>query len=323
MAKKIAVIVGGESLLGREIKELAGDLFRLQILGGEEEEVAVIEQQQDELTVLARLEKASLKDADVVVLTASSAGICQQAIDWAPKKVPVVDAKGLLDEKPGARLFRPKGPTARLTVIPTSAAQVLANLLTTLAAVHPIERSVVTIFEPASEWGQAGVAELQGQAVSLLTFKPIVKKIFDAQLAFNKLAAFGEDSKFSLAEKEARIERHLASLLAAANGPPMPSLRLIQAPVFHGYSMSVWVEFEKSPNKIKIEAALTKAGTDVRDDSLEPPNNVGIAQQSGYAVGAVRVDSNNPKAIWLWTVADNVRIAADSAIAAMTAVVGA
>ena len=320
MVKKIAAIVGGESLLGREIKDLAGDLFRLQVLGGEEEEIAVITQQHDELAVLERLEKASLKAVDIVVLTASSAEICQQAIDWAPKKVPVIDAKGLLDEKAGARLFRPGEATARLTVIPAAASQVLAGLLTTLASAQPIARSVVTIFEPASEWGQAGVAELQGQAVALLTFKPILKKVFDSQLAFNQLAAFGEESKVNLAEKEARIERHLASLLASAGGPPMPSLRLIQAPVFHGYSMSVWVEFEKAPKPEKMEAVLAAAGVDVRDTSLEPPNNVGIAQQSGYAVGSIRVDPNNPKALWLYAVADNIRIAADSAIAAMKAI---
>ena len=34
---------------------------------------------------------------------------------------------------------------------------------------------------------------------------------------------------------EARIERHLASLLALTGQAPMPSLRLIQAPVFHGH----------------------------------------------------------------------------------------
>ena len=35
----------------------------------------------------------------------------------------------------------------------------------------------------------------------------------------------------------------LASLLAGWPGVPMPSLRLIQAPVFHGHSFSLWVEF--------------------------------------------------------------------------------
>ncbi len=317
MAKKVAAIVGGESLLGKEIHELAGDRYRLRVLGGEEEDIAVIAQIEDETTVLERLDKKSLADADLVILTAASAAICKQAIKWAPKGVPVIDAKGLLDETPGARLYRPDGEKSKLLVIPTSAAQVLADCLLTLQSVQAVGRSVVNILEPASEWGQAGVAELQGQAISLLSFKPVLGKIFDAQVAFNLLSAYGEEATVSLQEKEARIERHLASLLAARNGPQLPSIRLTSAPVFHGSSMSLWVEFEAAPNREKVEVALAKAGVDLRDASLEPPHNVGIAQQNGYAAGSIRVDRNNPKALWLWLVADNVRIVASAAVAAM------
>ena len=43
-------------------------------------------------------------------------------------------------------------------------------------------------------------------------------------------------------------QRHRAiQLHADGEGVPMPSLRLIQAPVFHGYTFSAWVEFEENP----------------------------------------------------------------------------
>ena len=317
MAKQVAVIVGGESLLGKEIHELAGDRFRLRVLGGEEENIAVIEQVEDEPALMATLDKKSLADAELVVLTAASPVICKQAIKWAPKGVPVIDAKGLLDENPGARLYRDGGEKAKLLIIPAAAAQVLADCLITLQSVQAVGHSVVTILEPASEWGQAGVAELQGQAISLLSFKPLKKELFDGQVAFNLLSAFGEESAMKLQEKEARIGRHLASLLAARKGPPLPSIRLVSAPVFHGYTMSLWVEFEAAPKLEKLEAALAKAGVDVRGPSLEPPDNSGIAQQNGYAVGSIHVDRNNPKALWMWLAADNVRIVANTTVAAM------
>jgi aspartate-semialdehyde dehydrogenase len=47
----------------------------------------------------------------------------------------------------------------------------------------------------------------------------------------------------------------------------------------------------------------------------EPPTNVGIAGQSGLAVGAIAPDHNQPRACWLWMVADNLRLAAENAIA--------
>ena len=48
------------------------------------------------------------------------------------------------------------------------------------------------------------------------------------------LASYGEEAMEPLGSVEERIEKHLASLLSAWPGIPMPSLRLIQAPVFHG-----------------------------------------------------------------------------------------
>ena len=95
----------------------------------------------------------------------------------------------------------------------------------------------------------------------------------------------------------------------------MPSLRLIQAPVFHGYSFSAWVEFEGNPGVEAIESGLAgRCDRSARGD-FEPPTNVGQAGQSGIAVGAITPDRNNPEACWFWLVADNVRLAAENAVA--------
>jgi aspartate-semialdehyde dehydrogenase len=95
----------------------------------------------------------------------------------------------------------------------------------------------------------------------------------------------------------------------------MPSLRLIQAPVFHGYSLSLWVEFEENPGVEAVESALADARIDVRRSDLEPPTAVGTAGQDGVAVGAVAMDRNAPQACWCWLVADNLRLAAENAVA--------
>jgi len=42
---------------------------------------------------------------------------------------------------------------------------------------------------------------------------------------------------------------------------------------------------------------------------------LGIAGQSGVAVGAVAMDRNAPQACWIWLVADNLRLAAENAVA--------
>ena len=93
----------------------------------------------------------------------------------------------------------------------------------------------------------------------------------------------------------------------------MPSLRVIHAPVFHGYSMSVWVEFENNPGVDAIEGALASSQIDVRGREHEAPSNVGVAGQGGITVGAIAVDRNHPRACWFWMVADNLRVAAENA----------
>jgi aspartate-semialdehyde dehydrogenase len=95
----------------------------------------------------------------------------------------------------------------------------------------------------------------------------------------------------------------------------MPSLRLIQAPVFHGYSFSAWVEFESNPGIEALESGLACEWIDVRGVDSEPPNNVGNAGQGGIAVGGIAEDSANPDACWFWVVADNLRLAAENAVA--------
>jgi aspartate-semialdehyde dehydrogenase len=87
---------------------------------------------------------------------------------------------------------------------------------------------------------------------------------------------------------------------------------MIQAPVFHGHSFSVWAEFEEPVQVESLRNALVVAELDVRPD--EAPTNVGTAGQSGLSVGAIRVDRNNPRACWFWVVADNLRMTAENAI---------
>ena len=129
------------------------------------------------------------------------------------------------------------------------------------------------------------------------------------------IARYGEEAAARLEDAELRIERHLATLLANSSHAPMPSLRLIQAPVFHGHSFSLWVEFEKNPGVKALEKALSSDPIDVRTADMEPPNNVGVAGQSGIAVGAVTADRNHAAAAWFWMAADNLRLSAENAVA--------
>jgi aspartate-semialdehyde dehydrogenase len=129
------------------------------------------------------------------------------------------------------------------------------------------------------------------------------------------LSQFGEDAPQKLSGVEQRITRHLTTLLSRRtpkNAIPNPSVRVIQAPVFHGYSISLWVEFENSVNAVEAGQGLASAQIDVRGAQDDAPDNVGAAGQSGLIAGDIRVDENNPRAAWFWIVGDNLRLTADA-----------
>jgi len=64
-----------------------------------------------------------------------------------------------------------------------------------------------------------------------------------------------------------------------------------------------------------LENGLASEWIDVRGGDFEPPSNVGQAGQGGIAVGAIAEDRNQPAACWFWVVADNLRLAAENAVA--------
>lgn len=320
--RQLIAMVGGETLLAKEIRELLRESKpapRVQLISSAGDGSTVLSLQDEDADVSIPLNAESLAGARVAFLAGSQAS-SRRALKLNPAGGPsLIDLAGALEEQPYARLRAPSvepspaGSPAAVNVIAHPGAIAIAALLSSLSRTGVIRRSVIHIFEPASERGQRGIDELQQQTVAVLNLQKLKQDVFDAQAAFNMLARYGEEALESLEVIEQRLERHLASLLAAWPGIPMPSLRMIQAPVFHGHSFSLWTEFEAAPEIGALSAELETAGIDVRPD--DPPTNVGAAGQSGVSAGAIAADNNNPRAVWLWAVADNLRIAAENAVA--------
>lgn len=326
MAIANVAIVGGDTLLARELEtvfsERAPEVALLKT-GFEQEERGARPAREEEVEVVLAFDEAILEATRVVIL-AGAGETSRKAHRFVTRRRPhpaIIDLTYALEEEPAARLRAPlaePAETAReagdLFVIAHPAAVVLAAFFRRLAARHAVRRWLVHVFEPASERGKLGVEELQQQTVHLLSFRALPKRVFDEQLSFNLLARYGSDAPHSLQSIEARLERHLATLLARASLFPMPSLRLIQAPVFHGHSFSVWVEFDQPPEVAALTASLASDLIEVRSAEEEPPTNVGVAGQSGITVGLIEVDRNDPRSAWFWIVADNHRMTAENTV---------
>jgi aspartate-semialdehyde dehydrogenase len=193
------------------------------------------------------------------------------------------------------RTLKPRG----YFVNPHPATIVIARTLSRLHNKYGLQGAAVTILEPASERGNAGVDELQEQTVSLLNFHQLTSKVFDGQLAFNILPEQGASEK-----TENRIMEQLSGLIGDAF--PKPLITAAQVPVFHSHVYSLFVDLVATPSVVDL-AALLDRGTDL-------PSPVGVVGTDKIHVGRIRGDANTPGAYAIWLFADNLRVAASNAI---------
>ena len=311
MPADLIAIVGSETLLGREIRERLVDRgirAELQLFSAGNPAVS---SEEDEPVLSGELTETALEDTGIVIL-AGSADSSAKALSATPGHAAIIDTGGALEDMPEARMARESTGARTLRIVPHPAALALSGLLRAANEYRPIRHAVVVAFEPASERGQAGINELQQQTSSLLSFRPLEKQIFDAQLSFTMLPRYGSEAAQALEAIEQRIERHLATLLEGA--VPIPSLRLVQAPVFHGHSFSLWIQFDEAVEADALADTLARAGIDVRSPDLDAPTNVGVAGQSVVSTGLIEADRNHPRAIWVWAVSDNIRLAAEAVV---------
>jgi aspartate-semialdehyde dehydrogenase len=185
---------------------------------------------------------------------------------------------------------------------------------TLAAGLEPLapQRVVVLLFPPVSEHDQAGVEELEKQTANLLTFREIAKPVFDAQVAFNLLAGYGEESKSRLGDLRATIARDVARYLAGR--APLPAIQLVQAPVFYGYAFAAYAELASPVPHEKFESAFANLGVKIGASGVAAPTNVSVAGASEIHLARIEPDPNMGNGVWLWGVADNLRLAATNAV---------
>lgn len=315
MAKEV-VIVGAETLLGRDVREVleATHLdISLRLLNTEEEtEGAIVTRENDELVTMERLSAESLLGADAVILATKAVA----AAKLVKKKTQLIDLTASIPATVSAPMVTGAKPIKGAVAIAHPAAIAAGLLLARLPAV-PV-RVVMEVFEPASERGKEGIDEMQQQTINLLSFKPLPQKVFDAQATMNLLAAYGDDAPRSLVQVEELIVDHLGKLLG---GGRVPSLRVLHAPVFHGVMLSAWMEFATPVSRAELEKSLANELVDLRGKDVELPTNVGVAGQTGIMV-SIAEDRQQPNAYWFWVGADNLRLVSENAMVVLTSLFG-
>ncbi len=173
------------------------------------------------------------------------------------------------------RLLRPQG----YFVNPDAATITIGRILSDLHNTFAVQSSTITLLQPASERGNAGVDELQEQTVNLLNFQQLQNKVFSGQLAFNILA----EPEIS-AQTESRIVQQLDLVLGKT--VPKPAITVLQAPVFHSQVVSITVELLAAPGIEELTAHLERQPGFSIDRSRSGPSPVEPTAATRFISGA-------------------------------------
>ena len=324
------VIAGASSLLGKELKQILEESPPFVVsdirLVDEELVAGTLTEAGGEPALIETVEEDTFERVRFAFFTGSAEFSKRHAAGARRAGATVIDLSGGLLEEANARPWIPAldtvlaplaanvapGEPQSLFVVPSAPADFAICVSAALAPLGLV-RLAVTIHQSVSEYGTDAVEELESQVIKLLSFQPVPKTVFDAQVGFNMLSSFGPESGLKLAGARDRIVNESRKYLDGR--APLPALTLLQAPVFYSHTFATYVEFKSVPSLEDIAARLKAAGLKLADAKEEPPTNVNVVGEVRPVLRQPQRDPSIETGVWLWAAADNLRVPAASAVA--------
>lgn len=318
-------IVGAGSLKGKDVAEVLEQRnfpsSEIKLLD-DDEATGKLEAVKDEITFIQSVRAGQFEKVDFTFFAADADSTRRNWKQVSKAGSSIVDLSYALESEAGAVVRAPwierqlgQTITPELAPVPVVAADpiavVLALLILRVKAAVPVKRAVATVFLPVSEFGQKGMDELHEQTVNLLSFQPLPKDMFDVQVAFNLISRYGEKAVSTLSSVSERILRHYKKITDSQ--ATIPSVQVLQPPVFHGDAISLNLQLENTVDIAQISNALGGEHISLTPSSEEAPNNVNAAGQGDILV-ALAPDAADPNSVWIWATADNLRVATSIAV---------
>jgi len=217
---------------------------------------------------------------------------------WEHDKVPVI-VSGINDDE----ILRGE---RHLVANPHPVTIMLSHIIMEAMRDYGVLKTVAFVLQPVSAFGKSGIEELAGQSADILNKGSGDRKVFQAQIAFNLLSQSEsvDESGFSIGER-----RILSELKRVVKNHEI-SLSLVQAPVFHGYSVMMHMKLEKKADIQSLEATYRKSSLfKVYSPSLECPVSPALtAGQENILIGQVKQDAVFSNSFWIWAAADNLMV---------------
>jgi aspartate-semialdehyde dehydrogenase len=238
--------------------------------------------------------------------------------EWGPVAVSrgclVVDNSSAFRMDPDVPLVVPEVNGHRIPAPPRG---IVANpncstiqMLVALSPLHHaagLEHVVVSTYQAISGKGARAVDEFHAQQRAIAAGDAPPTAVLPGVLAGNLLCDWKHDAS-GYSEEELKMIAESRKIME------LPGLRLsptcVRVPVANAHSESVWARFSREISRDEALALLRAAPGVVVDDRVGPgqhPQPRDVSGRDAVHVGRVRQDPDDPRALSLWVVGDNLR----------------
>ncbi len=313
-------IVSPRSPFGQKVRKLLGEgelpVIELKLFGSEGEEGLALTQFGDEVVVTQPIDPDLFSHLDALLVGGDDSDLLNRVAAQAGESGVLTLVEGAVGL--GGPVITPerfeelRSSGSRVGILPRVESYLLGATLSAIGEGHPIERAVATVLVPAMSLGDPGASELHQQIVRILNFQAPPTEVLHEQLAFNVRLLGASEAGLSLAESVAWEASRLAGLEGAL------TVSLVQVPVFHAYSATLWVETKDHVDARTIRAAFRSKPFESAKSArgAKAPSPISAAGSETIHIGPVRAAvASGPPGFWLWAVADTT--AYDSASAAI------
>lgn len=297
-------IVNPLTLVGNEIKtvlrERSFPFEKVTLLDTTGEAAGAITEVGDEPAVVAPVSEIELEDCDIVFFCGPPAGNRQWIERAKSDKFVAIDlsqpsmaAEGTIAV---ASLNLDGAPDSSVFISPHPVAIPIALILHQIEQLSPIERCSATVIQPASTFEQQGVEELAQQTVAVLNIKPVPKKVFDRQMAFNLYPALEHHEQFIVSQLRQLVDPEMEI-----------SLFITQGTLFHGHTFSLFVKTRQALPAARITKALHQNPALAFAEGDQAFGTIDAAGRDEVLIAEVREEPSIEGGFWVWAVCDNLR----------------
>jgi aspartate-semialdehyde dehydrogenase len=297
-------VVHPNSPFGQRVRELLDEghipVIELKLLETELPGEATLTQFGDEILVTQPLDPDLFPHLDVLFVAAEDSDLVNRLARQAAEEGVLTIVHGAVGLDAPIAFAENPDLEARLVAVPRMGAYLLGRTLLPLTETFDVRGALATLLLPAQDLGNRGAHELHQQVVNLLNFKEPPIEVFAEQIAFNA-RVHGSTTSFGNLAKAFESE---AESIAGIGG--RVSLNLLQVPVFHGYSSSIFVELGAPADERAVAACFKRPTFELSTGrSSAFPTPLSAAESESIHIGAIRpAKRGDVDGCWLWAVAD-------------------